>query len=58
MRTGGVDVLAAAWLAVLRVALERILVREWGAASAGVRLCTNAAWDSIKAATEEKTTVD
>lgn len=52
VRAGGVDVLAAAWLAVLRVALERILVREWGAASAGVRLCANAAWDSIKA-TEE-----
>ncbi|HJQ66154.1 MAG TPA: TetR/AcrR family transcriptional regulator [Gemmatimonadales bacterium] len=49
VRAGGVDVLAAAWLGVMRVALERILVREWGAGSSGVRLCAEAAWDAIKA---------
>jgi AcrR family transcriptional regulator len=49
IRAGGVDALAAAWLGVVRVALERILTREWGVASAGVRLCTEAAWDAIKA---------
>ena len=52
VRAGGVDALAAAWLSVVRVALERILAREWGASSAGVRLCTEAAWDAIKTATE------
>ncbi len=52
VRAGGVDVLAAAWLGVLRVALERVLAREWGVASSGVRLCTEAAWDAIQAATE------
>lgn len=49
VRAGGVDALAAAWLSVVRVALERILAREWGAGSAGVRLCSEAAWDAIKA---------
>ena len=49
VRPGGVDVLAAAWLGVVRVALERVLSREWGAASAGVKLCANTAWDAIKA---------
>jgi AcrR family transcriptional regulator len=49
IRAGGVDALAAAWLGVVRVALERILTREWGVSSAGVRLCTEAAWDAIKA---------
>lgn len=48
VRAGGVDALAAAWLGVLRVALERILAREWGMGSAGVRLCTEAAWNAIK----------
>jgi AcrR family transcriptional regulator len=52
VRAGGVDALAAAWLGVMRVALERILAREWGMASAGVRLCTEAAWNAIKAVTE------
>ena len=51
IRAGGVDALAAAWLGVVRVALERILTREWGVSSAGVRLCTEAAWDAIAAAT-------
>lgn len=48
VRAGGVDVLAAAWLGVLRVALERIIVRDWGLASAGVQLCREAAWDAIR----------
>lgn len=52
VRAGGVDVLAAAWLGVLRVALERILAREWGVASSGVRLCTETAWDAIKTTPE------
>ena len=50
IRAGGVDALAAAWLGVVRVALERILTREWGVSSAGVRLCKEAAWDAIAAA--------
>jgi AcrR family transcriptional regulator len=58
VRAGGVDALAAAWLSVVRVALERILAREWGAGSAGVRLCTEAAWDAIRAGTEGKATED
>ena len=49
VRSGGVDVLAAAWLGVLRVALERILVRDWGVASAGVQLCQESAWEAIAA---------
>ena len=49
VRAGGVDVLAAAWLGVLRVALERILVRDWGVTSAGVQLCQDVAWDAIAA---------
>ena len=49
VRPGGVDVLAAAWLGVMRVALERVVSRDWGAASAGVALCTNAAWNAIRA---------
>lgn len=49
VRPGGVDVLAAAWLGVIRVALERVLSREWGPTSAGVKLCANTAWDAIKA---------
>jgi AcrR family transcriptional regulator len=55
VRAGGVDVLASAWLGVLRVALERILVRDWGVTSAGVQLCQAAAWDAIAA---RKATVD
>jgi AcrR family transcriptional regulator len=49
VRTGGVDVLAAAWLGVLRVALERILTRDWGVSSAGVQVCQDAAWEAIAA---------
>ena len=47
IRTGGVDVLAAAWLGVLRVALERIVTREWGTNSGGVTVCRDAAWAAI-----------
>lgn len=53
VRAGGVDALAAAWLGVVRVALEKILAREWGVASSGVRLCSEAAWDAIKAAEDK-----
>jgi AcrR family transcriptional regulator len=49
IRAGGVDVLAGAWLGVLRVALERILARDWGVTSAGVQLCQDAAWEAIAA---------
>jgi AcrR family transcriptional regulator len=49
VRAGGVDVLAAAWLGVLRVALERILAHDWGVTSAGVQVCQAAAWDAIVA---------
>ena len=48
VRPGGVDVLAGAWLGVLQVALQRILARDWGVASAGVQLCRTAAWDAIR----------
>jgi AcrR family transcriptional regulator len=52
VRTGGVDVLAGAWLGVVQVALERILDRDWGVASAGAQLCRDAAWDAIRARKE------
>lgn len=47
VRPGGADLWASAWLAVVRIAVERILAKEWGAASAGVRSCADAAWDAI-----------
>lgn len=47
VRTGGVDALAAAWLGVVRVALERIVTREWGTNSGGVTVCREAAWAAI-----------
>jgi AcrR family transcriptional regulator len=47
VRSGGVDVLAAAWLGVVRVALERIVMREWGTNSGGVTVCREAAWAAI-----------
>ncbi|HTR19395.1 MAG TPA: TetR/AcrR family transcriptional regulator [Gemmatimonadales bacterium] len=47
VRPGGADLWASAWLAVVRVALERILARDWGVASAGVRACADAGWDAI-----------
>ena len=47
IRPGGVDVLGAAWIAVIRVALERILAKEWAANSAGVGVCIGAAWDAV-----------
>jgi AcrR family transcriptional regulator len=47
VRPGGVDVLAAAWLAVMRVALERVVTREWAINSAGVGVCREAAWAAI-----------
>lgn len=47
VRPGGVDALAAAWLGVLRVALERIVTREWGTNSGGVTVCRDAAWAAI-----------
>jgi AcrR family transcriptional regulator len=49
VRAGGVDVLAAAWLGVIRVALERVVTREWGGNSAGVGICIAAAWQAIAA---------
>ena len=56
VRPGGVDVLAAAWLGVMRVALERIVTREWGPTSAGVGVCVGAAWNAIAA--EQKATAE
>lgn len=47
VRSGGVDVLAAAWLAVMLVALKRVVTREWGVNSGGVGLCREAAWATI-----------
>ena len=47
VRSGGVDALAAAWLGVVRVALERIVTREWGTNSGGVTVCREAAWAAI-----------
>ncbi len=47
VRPGGANLWASAWLAVIRVALERILARDWGVESAGVRSCADAAWDAI-----------
>ena len=48
VRPGSADVLAAAWLGVVRVALERVMTREWGANSAGVGVCVGAAWNAIR----------
>ena len=47
VRAGGVDALSAAWLGVVRVALERIVTREWGTNSGGVAVCREAAWAAI-----------
>ena len=47
VRTGGVDALAAAWLGVVRVAMERVVTREWGTNSGGVNVCRDAAWAAI-----------
>jgi AcrR family transcriptional regulator len=47
VRPGGADLWASTWLAVVRIALERILAKEWGVGSAGVRACADAAWDAI-----------
>lgn len=47
VRSGGVDALAAAWLSVVRVAMERIVTREWGTNSGGVTVCRDAAWAAI-----------
>jgi len=47
VRAGGADLWASTWLAVVRVALERILAKDWGVGSAGVRACADAAWDAI-----------
>ena len=47
VRSGGVDALAAAWLGVVRVAMERIVTREWGTNSGGVTVCREAAWAAI-----------
>lgn len=52
VRPGGVDVLAAAWLGVIRVALERIVARDWRDNSAGVGVCIAAAWHAIAAEPE------
>lgn len=48
VRPGSADVLAAAWLGVVRVALERVMTREWGSNSAGVGVCVAAAWNAIR----------
>lgn len=47
VRTGGVDALAAAWLGVVRVAMERVVTREWRTNSGGINVCRDAAWSAI-----------
>ena len=54
IRPGGVDVLGAAWIAVIRVALERILAKDWAANSAGVAVCIGAAWAAIAQTKEQR----
>jgi hypothetical protein len=47
IRPGAAEVWAGVWLAVIRQALERVLTREWGESSSGVRQSIDAAWIAI-----------
>jgi AcrR family transcriptional regulator len=47
IRPGAAEVWAGVWLGVIRQALERVLTRDWGEGSAGVRQSIDAAWVAI-----------
>jgi len=47
VRPGAAEVWAGVWLAVIRQALERVLARDWGESSPGVRQSIDAAWASV-----------
>ena len=47
VRPGAAEVWAGVWLAVIRQAVERVLTREWGESSPGVRQSIDAAWMAI-----------
>ena len=47
IRPGAAEVWAGVWLAVVRQALERVLTREWGETSPGVRQSIDAAWIAV-----------
>ena len=47
IRPGAAEVWAGVWLGVVRQALERVLTREWGENSPGVRQSIDAAWVAI-----------
>jgi AcrR family transcriptional regulator len=47
IRPGAAEVWAGVWLGVVRQALERVLTREWGETSPGVRQSIDAAWIAI-----------
>ena len=49
IRPGAAEVWAGVWLAVVRQAMERVLVREWGETSPGVRQSVEGAWSAIAA---------
>jgi len=50
VRPGAVEVLAAVWLAVVSLVLDRITSKEWSEGHPGVRLAIEAAWEAIAAA--------
>jgi AcrR family transcriptional regulator len=47
IRPGAAEVWAGVWLGVVRQALERVLTREWGEDSPGVRQSIDAAWLAV-----------
>ena len=47
IRAGAAEVWAGVWLAVVRQALERVLSRDWGENTSGVRQSIDAAWLAV-----------
>ena len=47
VRPGAAEVWAGVWLSVVRQAVERVITREWGENSPGVRQSIDAAWMAV-----------
>ena len=47
IRAGSAEVWAGVWMAVIRQAVERVLARDWGEGSTGVRQSIDAAWVAV-----------
>lgn len=47
IRPGAAEVWTGVWLSVVRQALERVIRREWGESSPGVRQSIDAAWAAV-----------